>query len=86
MCQPGWERVGASGRMDSCVCMAESPLCSLEIITTLLIGYTSIQKKKSVLKKDLKKRYLFKNKTGKIERREIEERIVFSSKLEGRPS
>ena len=46
MCQPGWEQVGASGRKESYVCMAESSLCSLEIITTLLIRYTSIQQKK----------------------------------------
>ena len=41
MCQPGWE--GDWGRMNTCVCMAESLHCSPEIITTLLIGYTPIQ-------------------------------------------
>ena len=40
MCQPGW------GRMDICLCMAESLCCSPETTTTLLIGYTTIQNKK----------------------------------------
>ena len=39
MWQPGWE--GSLGRMDTCICMAESLCCSLGTIT-LLIGYTSI--------------------------------------------
>jgi len=30
-------------KMDTCIFMAESLHCSLETITTLLIGYTSIQ-------------------------------------------
>ena len=33
--------MGDRGRMDTCICMAESP----ETITTLLIGYTPIQNK-----------------------------------------
>ena len=33
--------------MDTCVCMAESLYFSPETITTLLIGYTPIRKKKS---------------------------------------
>ena len=37
MWQPGWEQVW--GRMDACICMAESLHCSPEAITTLLIGY-----------------------------------------------
>ena len=37
---------GVWGRMDTCICMAESLHCSPEAITTLLIGYTSIQNKK----------------------------------------
>ena len=37
---------GISGRMDTCICMAESLHCSPESITTLLIGYTPIQNKK----------------------------------------
>ena len=37
---PGGE--GSWGRMDTCICVAESP----ETITTLLIGYTPIQNKK----------------------------------------
>jgi len=31
---------GVWGRMDICICMAESLHCSLETITTLLISYT----------------------------------------------
>ena len=42
ICQPGWER-SLGGRIDTCVCMAESLCCSPEIITTLLIGYTPIK-------------------------------------------
>ena len=34
---------GVWGRMDMCICMAESLSCSPEIITTLLIGCTPIQ-------------------------------------------
>ena len=37
---------GVWGRMDTCICMAESLYCSPETITTLLIGCTTIQKKK----------------------------------------
>ena len=37
---------GLQGRMDTCICMAESLHYSLETITTLLISYTSIQNKK----------------------------------------
>ena len=47
MWQPPWD--GVWGRMDSCVCMAESLCYSPETITTLLIGYTSIQNKCSDL-------------------------------------
>ena len=36
------DRKGVWGRMDTCVCTAESLRCSPEIITTLLIGYTPI--------------------------------------------
>jgi len=42
------------GWMDTCVCMAESLLCTSETITTLLIGYTPIQKKKVQIKINLK--------------------------------
>ena len=41
LCQPGWEVVW--GRMDACVCTAESPRCSPETTTTLLISYTPTQ-------------------------------------------
>ena len=34
--------MGGGGRMDTCVCMAESLCCPPEIITTLLISYTPI--------------------------------------------
>ena len=36
---------GVWGRMDTCMCMAESLHCSPETVT-LLIGYTLMQKKK----------------------------------------
>ena len=36
---------GVLGRMDTCICMAESLSCSPEAIVTLLIRYTPIQKK-----------------------------------------
>ena len=44
MCQPGWE--GGLGRMDTCICMAESLSCSPETTTRLLIGCTPIQSRK----------------------------------------
>ena len=34
---------GVWGRMDTCVCVAESLCCPPETITTLLIGFTPIQ-------------------------------------------
>ena len=37
---------GTWERMDTCICMAESLLCSPETITVLLISYTPIQNKK----------------------------------------
>ena len=37
---------GVWGRMDTCISMAESLDYSPQTITTLLIGYTSIQNKK----------------------------------------
>ena len=40
MWQPGWE--GVWGRMDTCICMAESLCCLSETITTWLIGYTPL--------------------------------------------
>ena len=43
---------GAWGRMDTCICVAKSLCCPPETITTLLIGYTPIQK---VLKNNLKR-------------------------------
>ena len=35
--------------MDPCICMAESLRCAPEAITTLLIGYTSIQNPKKAM-------------------------------------
>ena len=37
---------GVWGRIDPCICMAESLRCSPEMITILLISYTPIQNKK----------------------------------------
>ena len=37
-----WIRAGVWGRMDTCVCVAESPHCPPETTTALLIGYTPI--------------------------------------------
>ena len=37
------DQKGVWGRMDPCMCMAESLRCLPETITTLLIGYTPIQ-------------------------------------------
>ena len=34
------------GRVDTCLCVAESPCCSPETTTALLIGYAPIQNKK----------------------------------------
>ena len=36
---------GVWGRMDTCICMAESLCCPPETIITLLIGYTRISEK-----------------------------------------
>ena len=45
MWQPGWE--GVWGRMDTCICMAESLRYPPETVITLLIGYTPVQNEKS---------------------------------------
>ena len=52
------EELVGRGAMDTCICMAESLPCSLETITTLLIGHTPIQKKKflKISKEILQKR------------------------------
>ena len=47
-----------SRRLDTCICMAESLCSPPEAITTLLIGYTPIQNKKSKLKKKEKENQL----------------------------
>ena len=54
--------MGFRGRMDTCICMAESLHSSTETITTLLISYTSIQKFKNKNKKKKKRK---KEKKGK---------------------
>ena len=41
MCQPGWE--GCWGRMDTCICVAESLPCLPGTTTILLIGYFVVQ-------------------------------------------
>ena len=46
---------GVFGRMDVCICTAESLCCPSETTTILLTGYTPIQKKK------LNKKFLLKN-------------------------
>ena len=48
------------GRMDTCICMAESLPCPPETITTVLISYTSMQNAFGVKNKVLKnsKKYL----------------------------
>ena len=46
------DRRGVWGRMDTCICMAESLCPSPETITTLLIGYTPTQNKKFMKKKN----------------------------------
>ena len=48
-----FDRRGVWGRMNTCICMAESLCCSPETITTLLIGYTPIKNKKLKKKKTL---------------------------------
>ena len=50
---------GVWGRMDTCVCMAESFSCPLETITTLLISYTPIQNKKLKKLNNYKKLWRF---------------------------
>ena len=48
------------GRMDTCVCMAESLCYSPETTTTLLIGYTPIQNEKFKVKKEKKQTTILK--------------------------
>ena len=54
---PAWMEVRVVwGRMDTCMCMAESLCCPPETITTLLIVYTTIQNVSDVKKKFKKKK------------------------------
>ena len=57
MWQPGWQR-GFGGRIDTYLCMDETLCCSPVTITTLLIGYALIKKKKVLKKRVLKQRSL----------------------------
>ena len=59
MWQPGWE--GAWGRMDTCICTAESLHCSRETITTLSTGYTTVQNKRLKKVRESSKKQSFKN-------------------------
>ena len=43
----GLDGRGIGGRMDTCICVTESLHCPPETITTLSVGYTPIQNKKS---------------------------------------
>ena len=45
--------MGVRGRMDTCICMAESLHCSPETTTTLLIGLSQNKKKYLKLKKKM---------------------------------
>ena len=54
-----WDVRGVWGKMDTCICMAESLHCSLETITTLLTGYTPTQNKKYKVKTNKRKMNLF---------------------------
>ena len=47
---------GLWGRMDTCICMVESPPCPPETTIPLLIGYTPIQNKKLQVKNKLEKK------------------------------
>ena len=44
---------GVWGRMDTCICTAESLRCSPETISVLLIGYPPVQNKRLCLKKKM---------------------------------
>ena len=66
--------MGFRGRMDTCICMAESLHSSTETITTLLISYTSIQKFKKKNKKKKKERK--KRKEKRVSKGELKERTV----------
>ena len=51
MWPPGWEE--SWGRMDTCICVAETLSCPPETITALLTGYTPIQNTKFFFKSPL---------------------------------
>ena len=53
---------GVWGRMDACVCLAESFHCSPETITTLLISYSPVQNGFGVKNKTLKNKLFGKKK------------------------
>ena len=54
-----WMGGGALGRMDTWTCMANLLCCPPETITTLLISYTPIQKKRTVKKKISVSQYMY---------------------------
>ena len=90
MWQFEWE--GVWGRMDTCICMAESLHCSPETITVLLITYTPIENKKCNLKKFLKTIifllnpvYSLAKPTKVVNRQCIPVRLCNASSPEGRP-
>ena len=56
--QSGWE--GFEGRMDTCIRVSKSLLCSPETLATWLIGYISVQNVSGIKKVYIKK---IKNKT-----------------------
>ena len=58
---------GSLGRTDTCICLTESLHCSPESITTLLIGYTSIQKEKR--ERENNNKHLFLNAQKKKKRK-----------------
>ena len=63
--------MGVWGRIDTCICLTESLHCSPESITTLLIGYTSIQKEKKERERiTTSKKYLFLNAQKKERKKE----------------
>ena len=47
---------GVWGRMDTCMCVAESLHCSHETITILLVSYPPIENRKFQVKKKKKKK------------------------------
>ena len=53
---PAWMGGGVWGRIDACICTAESLHCSPETITILLTGYARVQNVFGVIKKKIPSR------------------------------